>query len=133
MTRGESLRRAAKLRKDRNRAHWGQGMAYSILVSLFIFFIFANDLTELIRSDRLAHFFVACVLTQIYFLMTPYRKFQALEAIVLALSFGALKEIVDPQMEFYDLIMNLLGAVFAVGIHIITLQFEAPIKLRSKA
>ena len=133
MTRGESLRQAAKLRKDRNRAHWGQGMAYSLMVSFFIFLIFAGDLTELIRSDRLAHFFVACVLTQIYFLLTPYRKFQALEAIVLALSFGALKEIMDPQMEFYDLIMNLSGAIFAVGIHLITMQFESPLKLRSKA
>ncbi len=133
MTRGESLRRAAKFKKDKSKASWGQGAAYSIFVSMLSLFIFAGDLTEFLRADRLAHFFVACILTQIYFLLTPQRRCQAVEAIILTLSIGAMKEIMDPQMEFFDLIMNLCGTLFAVGIHSFSGLFESQNISRSKA
>jgi VanZ family protein len=117
VTRGETLRRAAKFKKSKDTSLVGHGVVLAVMVSVMSLILFAGDLTEVFRSDRLAHFFVACILTQVFFLIGPSRRFQAVEALVLVLCLGVTKEISDPQMEIFDLIMNLSGTLFALAIH----------------
>lgn len=92
----------------------GQMYIFSVLIAVFVA-IYQFNITEIISSNGLIHTLAAFCITMTYFFLGASLK----AAIIYALIFSVVKEIIDPVFSYLDIANDIIGIAFALSIIII--------------